>query len=93
MVMLPVLMSIVVLYVVDDDVFDVDCSSILTVVFAAEQRIAQEEEPSEPDRGEEAACSRSRRRLLGETSSSLWYSYCHLHHLHPSSAVLVIDVR
>ena len=67
MVMLPVLMSIVVLYV--DDV-DVDCSSILTVVFAAGQRIAQEEEPSSgPDRGEEAACSRSR-RLIAETSSS-----------------------
>ncbi len=60
MVMLPVLMSIVVLY-------DVDCS-ILTVVFAAEQRIAQEKEPPEPDRGEEAACSRSR-RLIAETSS------------------------
>ena len=69
MVMLPALMSTVVLYVVDDDDVDVDCSSILTVVFAAEQRIVQEEEPSEPDRGEEAACSRSR-RLLGETSSS-----------------------
>ena len=69
MVMLPVLMSIVVLYVVDDD--DVDCN-ILTVVFAAEQRIAQEEEPSAPDRGEEAACSRSRRLLLGETSSLLY---------------------
>ena len=70
--MLPVLISVVVLYV-DDDV--VDCSGILTVVFAAEQRIAQEEEPWEPDIGEEAACSRSR-RLLGETSSSLCcYSY------------------
>jgi hypothetical protein len=66
-VMLPASMSIVVLYVVDDDVDVVDCS-ILTAVFAAEQRIAQEEEPSELDRGEEAACSSSN-RLLGETSS------------------------